>query len=45
MSMSESVTEFSEVLPPYFATPTSSYVRVGGKVVVAGSRGGTESGT
>ena len=41
MSMSESVTEFSEVLPP----PTSSSVRVGGLVVVVGSCGGTDNGT
>ena len=34
MSMSESVTEFSEVLPPYFPLPTSSSVRVGALVVV-----------
>ena len=40
MSMSESVTEFSEVLPP----PTSSSVRVRGVVVVFSS-GGTDSGT
>ena len=43
----ESVTEFSEVLPPYFPPPTSSSVRVGGVglVVVVGSCGGTDSGT
>ena len=41
MSMSESVTEFSEVLSP----PTSSTVRVWGLVVVVGSCGGTDSGT
>ena len=40
MSMSESVTEFSEVLPPYFPPLTSSSVRVGGA-----SGGGTDSGT
>ena len=34
MSMSESVTQFSEVLPPYFPTFTSSSVRLGGLVVV-----------
>ena len=45
MSMSESVTEFSEVLPPYFLHPTSSSVRVGGLVLVVGSCGGTDSGT
>ena len=45
MSMSESVTEFSEVLPPYFSPPTSSSVRVGGVVVVVGSCGGTDNGT
>ena len=44
MSMSESVTEFSEVLPPHFPSPTSSTVRDGGLVVV-GSCGGTDSGT
>ena len=43
--MSESVTEFSEVLPPYFAPPTSSSVRVRGVVVVVGGCGGTDSGT
>ena len=47
MSMSESVTEFSEVLSP----PTCSSTRVGGVVVVVvvvvvvGSCGGTDSGT
>ena len=45
MSMSESMTEFSEVQPPYFPPPTSSSVRVGGLVVVVGSCGGTDSGT
>ena len=45
MSMSESVTEFSEVLPPYFPLHSSSSVRVGGLVVVIGSCGGTDSGT
>ena len=46
MSMSESVTEFSEVLPPYFPPPTPSSVRVGGVVVVGvGSCGGIDSGT
>ena len=45
MSMSESVTEFSEVLPPYFPRSTSSSVRVWGVVVVVGSCGGTDSGT
>ena len=45
MSMSESVTEFSEVLPPYFTVPTSSSVRIGGLVVVVvGSCVGTDSG-
>ena len=44
MSMSESVTEFSEVLPPDFPPPTSSSVRVGGDVVVD-SCGGIDSGT
>ena len=45
MSMSESVTEFSEVLPPFFPPPTSSSVRVEGVVVVVGSCGGTDSGS
>ena len=45
MSMSESVTEFSEVLPPYYPPPTSSSVRVVGLVVVVGRWGGTDSGT
>ena len=44
MSMSESVTEFSEVLPPYFPPPTSWSVRVEGVVVVVGSWGATDSG-
>ena len=44
MSMSESVTRFSEVLPPYFTPPNSSSVRVWGVVVVVGSCGGTDSG-
>ena len=39
MSLSESVTEFSEVLPPHI----SSSVRVGG--VVVGSCGDSDSGT
>ena len=30
MNMSVSVTEFSEVLPPFFPPPTFSSVRVGG---------------
>ena len=34
MNMSVSVTEFSEVLPPFFLPPTFSSVRVGGVVVV-----------
>ena len=45
MSMSESVTEFSEVFLPYFPPPTSSSVRVMGLVVVVGSCGSTDSGT
>ena len=45
MNMRESVTEFFEVLPPFFPSPTSSSVRVGGLVVVVGSCGGTDSGT
>ena len=45
MSMSESVTEFSEVRSPYFPPPTSSSVRVRGQVVVVGSCSGTDSGT
>ena len=31
MRMSVSVTEFSEVLPPFFPPPTFSSIRVGGK--------------
>ena len=34
--VSVSVTEFSEVLPPFFPPPTFSSVRVGGVVVVVG---------
>ena len=46
MNMSESVTEFSEVLPPYFPPPTSTSARVGGVVVVVVANcGGTDSGT
>ena len=45
MSMSVSVTEFSEVLPPFFPPSISSSVRVGGVVVVVGSCGGNDSGT
>ena len=45
MSMSESVTELSAVLPPFFPPPTSASARVGGVVVVVGSCGGTDSGT
>ena len=45
MSTSEKVTEFSEVLPPYFPLPTSSSVRAGGVVVVVGSCFGTDGGT
>ena len=45
MSMSESVTEFSKVLPPNFPLPTSLSVRVGGVVMVVASCGGTDSGT
>ena len=46
MSWSESVTEFSEVLPPFFPPPTSLSVRVGEVVVVVvGSCGGTDGGT
>ena len=45
MNMSGSVTEFSEVLPPFFPPPTFSSVRVGGVVVVVGGWGGTVSGT
>ena len=45
MNMSVSVTEFSEVLPPFFPPPTFSSVRVGGVVVVMGGCGGTVSGT
>ena len=45
MRMSVSVTEFSEVLPPFFPPATFSSVRVGGVVVVVGGCGGTDSGT
>ena len=45
MSMRESVTEFSEVLPPYVPPPTFSSVRVGGLVVVVGSCGCADSGS
>ena len=45
MNMSVSVTEFSEVLPPFFPPPTFSSVRVGGVVVVVGGCDGTVSGT
>ena len=48
MNLSVSVTEFSEVLPPFFPPPTFSSVRVGGVVVVVvvvGGCGGTVSGT
>ena len=46
MSMSESVTEFSEVLPPFFPPPTFSSVRMwGGVVVVVGSCVATDSDT
>ena len=46
MNISVSVTEFSEVLPPFFPPPTFSSVRVGGVVVVVvGGCGGTDSGT
>ena len=43
--MSVNVTEFSDVLPPFFPPPTFSSVRVGWIVVVVGSCGGTDSGT
>ena len=42
---SVSVTEFSEVLPPFFPPPTFSSVKVGGVLVVVGGCGGTVSGT
>ena len=45
MRMSVSVTEFSEVLPPFFPPPSFSSVRVGGVVVVVGGYGGTDSGS
>ena len=45
MSMSVSVTEFSEVLPPSFPPPTSSFARVGGGGSGGGRCGGTDSGT
>ena len=42
--MSESATEFSEVLRPFFPPPTFSSVKVRGVVVVVGGCGGTDSG-
>ena len=47
MSMSESVTEFSEVLSPYFPPPPLDLEELGGGgvVVVVGSCGGTDSGS
>ena len=45
MCMSVSVTEFSEVLIPFFPPPTFSSARVGWVVVVVGGSGGTDSGT
>ena len=45
LSVCVSVSEFSEVLPPFFPPPTFSSVRVGGVVVVVGGCGGTVSGT
>ena len=42
--MSMSVTEFSEVLAPFFPPPIFSSVRVGGVVVVVDGCGGTGSG-
>ena len=42
--MSVSATEFSEVLPPFFPTPTFSAVKIGGVVVMLGGCGGTDSG-
>ena len=39
------VTEFSEVHPPFFPPPTFSSVRDGGVMVVVGGCGGTVSGT
>ena len=45
MSIGENVTEFSEVLPPYFPPTTSSSEKVGGVVEVVGSCGDTDSGT
>ena len=45
MSMSESVSEFSEVLLPFLSPLTSSSVRVGEVVVVVDSCGSTDSGT
>ena len=43
--VSVSVTEFSEVLPPFFLPPIFSSVRVGGVVVVVGGCGSTDSGS
>ena len=45
MRVSVSVTEFSEVLPPFFPPPTFSSVRVAGVVVVVGCCGGIDIGT
>ena len=42
MSMSERVTEFFEVLPPYIPPPTSCICKSSG-IVVAGSCAGTDS--
>ena len=43
--LSVCVTEFSEVLPPFFPPPIFSSVRVGVLVVVVGGCGGTDNGT
>ena len=45
MCVSVSVTEFSEVLPPFFPPPTFPSVRVGWGVVEVGGCVGTGSGT
>ena len=44
MSMYESVTEFPEVLPPYFPSPHLLICESLGVVVVVCSCGGTDSG-
>ena len=45
MNLSESVTEISEVLPPYFPPTTSSSETIAGLMLVVGICFGTYSGT